>query len=109
MTQGNTEQIRHVAHLYLLWIDNGDNDMPVDLQIRNRYTELASKHPACSIEEEAASWMKIFVTSMTEDEIASAIYFAIDQCKGRWTPDWMATHTDNLQDLLRIKRSRDPN
>lgn len=100
-----TEQSVHFAQLYLLWIDNGDNDMPVDPQIRSRYTELAMKHPSCSIEEEASSWMKIKVRSMSEDEIEKAIAYAIDLCKGRWTPDWMDAHEDNLRGYLRLKRN----
>jgi hypothetical protein len=100
-----SQQIFHFGHLYLLWIDNGDHDMPVDSSIRSNYTELAMKHPACSIEEEASAWLKMLTLSMSEVEIEKAFKYAINLCKGKWTTDWMDAHEDNLQGYLRYKRS----
>ena len=101
-----SQQVFHFGHLYLLWIDNGDHDMPVDSSIRSNYTELAMKHPACSIEEEASAWLKMLTLSMSEAEIEKAFQYAINLCKGKWTPDWLDAHEDNLQGYLRYKRNQ---
>lgn len=101
-----SQQVFHFGHLYLLWIDNGDHDMPVDPKIRSNYTELAMKHPACSIEEEASAWLKMLTLSMSEAEIEKAFQYAINLCKGKWTPDWLDAHEDNLQGYLRYKRNQ---
>ena len=101
-----SQQVFHFGHLYLLWIDNGDHDMPVDPKVRSNYTELAMKHPACSIEEEASAWLKMLTLSMSEVEIEKAFQYAINLCKGKWTPDWLDAHDDNLQGYLRYKRNQ---
>lgn len=103
-----SDYVVHFAHLYLLWIDNGDNDLPVNPQIRHRYSELAAKHPACSIQEEASQWMKMLLRYMEEEQIAAAIQFAVSISKVRWNDDWLSAHHDNLQDFLSAKRSMGP-
>ncbi len=100
------DEMHRVAHLYLLWIDNGDFDMPVDPEIRRHYTELARKHPACSIEEEAMQWMKMSLARLTEDEIRQAIANALSLT--RWPDGWQDAHRDNLNDLLAYKRTLGP-
>jgi hypothetical protein len=97
------DEVYRVTHLYLLWLDNGDFDMPVDPAIRSHYTDLARKHPACPIDEEAMAWLKMSLRSMTEDEIRQAIGNAV--AMRRWPAGWQEAHNENLNDLLAYRRT----
>jgi hypothetical protein len=61
------------AQRYLLWLDNGDNDLPVDRTIRRNVTERANTTIRGSIEDEAWIDMGMLATGMSRFEIALAI------------------------------------
>ena len=61
------------AQRYLMWLDNGDNDMPVDRTIRRNLTKRAESIPSNSIEHEAWIDMGMLATGMSRFEIALAI------------------------------------
>ena len=61
------------AQRYLLWLDNGDNDLPVDRTIRRNVTERANSTPRGSIDGEAWIDMGMLATGMSRFEIALAI------------------------------------
>ena len=90
-----------LCELYLLWLDNGDHDMPVDPAVRKHYTELARKHPACPIDEEAFAWLKLEVMSMTEAEIRRAIERAAAKMGN--LPLFVVTHEENVRDFINYR------
>lgn len=65
--------IWNFAQRYLMWLDNGDNDMPVDRTIRRNLTKRANSIPRNSIEHEAWIDMGTLAMGMSRFEIALAI------------------------------------
>lgn len=96
------QEVTLLAELYLLWLDNGDNDMPVDARVRAHYTALAQMPPACTIEREAMAWIKIQLSSMTEAEIKLGVSVAAEKLGDNHL--WADTHSANLTDFLHYKK-----
>ena len=96
-----SEIVRRATELYLLFQDGGDMDMPVDPKVRERYTALARKHPACSIEEEAIAWLKMDLMQMSEIEIRQAVQDAVLRMPTRHR--FSSAHDDNINDFIAYK------
>jgi hypothetical protein len=92
------DPIHHFAHLYLLWLDEGDMDMPVDSEIRKLYTDLAKSTPACSILEETTVWLDMHLGSLSDDQICLAMAKAV--AARHWSQEWLDAHRDNLRYML---------
>jgi len=99
---GKPDGVSLVCELYLLWLDNGDHDMPVDPFVRKHYTELARMHPACPIDEEAMAWLGVEVKSMTESEIRRAIELAAAKM-GSNPMQFFETHEPNVRDIINYR------
>lgn len=97
----NDEGFDLATELYLLWIDNGDGDMPVHPKVRDHYTELARMRPACSVDVEAMAWLKMELRRMSDDAIRRMVRTAAQRMGGG--PAWDAAHRDNIDDFIRYK------
>jgi len=97
----NDEKINLATELYLLWIDNGDGDMPVHPKVRAHYTELARMRPACPVDVEAMTWLKLELKAMSDDAIRQMVRTAAARMAGG--PAWDQAHRDNIDDFIRFK------
>lgn len=97
----NDEKIDLATELYLLWIDNGDGDMPVHPKVRAHYTELARMRPVCPVDVEAMTWLKLELKGMSDDAIREMVRNAAERMAGG--PAWDQAHRDNIDDFIRFK------
>lgn len=67
------QKVWKLAQWYMMWLDNGDNDMPVERSVRENVTRLANSTPRCTIEHEAWTGMQMMTTNMSRFEISLAI------------------------------------
>ena len=65
------ERVWTAVHLYLLWLDEGDGDMPVDAAVRSEYTARAGR---LSIEQEAEWWLHHYTNNLSRAEIGLLLF-----------------------------------
>lgn len=65
------DRVWTAVHLYLLWLDEGDGDMPVDTTIRSEYTARAGR---LSIEQVAEMWLHHYTDNLSRAEVGLLLF-----------------------------------
>ena len=64
-------RVWEAVHLYLLWLDEGDGDMPVDAAVHSEYTRRAGR---LSVEQVAEMWLHHYTDNLSRAEIGLFLF-----------------------------------